>query len=328
MPLDSQNMLQVIKDFPNQCKEALSLPKGLSISSDINNIVVAGMGGSAICGDLLKIYLSNTNIPVYVSRGYKLPNFVNENSLVFAVSYSGNTEETLSSLKDAKEKNAQVIGITSNGKLADECKKVIKIPSGFQPRAALGYTFFPMLGVLHNSNIARVKNDEINEMLEILKKTHKFEEQGEALSKKLKEKIPVIYASESLGAVAMRWKTQINENAKMPAFYNVFSEMSHNEIAGYEGMDRNFAAVIIRDKHDNDRIKKRMDVCKEIMQANVNVEEVETQGESLLARMFSAIHLGDFVSYYLALWNRVDPSPVEVIENMKRKIGQYPSKTL
>ena len=113
MPLDSQNMLQVIKDFPNQCREALSLPKGLSISHDINNIIVASMGGSAIGGDLLKIYLSDTNIPVHVSRGYKLPNFVNENSLVFAVSYSGNTEETLSSLKDAKEKNAQIIGITS-----------------------------------------------------------------------------------------------------------------------------------------------------------------------------------------------------------------------
>lgn len=320
MPLDSQNMLQVIKDFPNQCREALSLPKGLSISGDINNIVVAGMGGSAICGDLLKIYLSDTNIPVHVSRGYKLPNFVNENSLVFAVSYSGNTEETLSSLKDAKEKNAQIVGITSNGKLADEYKKVIKIPFGFQPRAALGYLFFPMLGVLHNAKIAKVRNDELNEMLDTLKQTNKFEDNGQNLAKKLKDKIPVIYASEALGPIAMRWKTQINENAKMPAFYNVFSEMSHNEIAGYKGMDRKFAAVIIRDKHDNDRIKKSMDICKEIMETSVDVEEVETQGSSLLARMFSAIYLGDFVSYYLALWNRVDPSPVEVIEEMKRKL--------
>src|SRR3989344_4405793 len=322
MTLDSQNMLQAIKDFPNQCREALSLPKGLSISNEINNIVVAGMGGSAIGGDLLKVYLSDTNIPVHVSRGYKLPSFVNENSLVFAVSYSGNTEETLSSLKDAKEKNAQIIGITSGGKLADECKKLIKIPFGVQPRAALGYLFFPMLGVLHNSKIARVKNEDVNEMLEILKHTDRFNEHAQKLAKNLKDKIPVIYSSEAFGAVAMRWKTQINENARLPAFYNVFSEMNHNEIAGYEGMDRKFAAVIIRDKHDNDRIKKRMDVCKEILEANVDVEEVETQGSSLLARMFSAIYLGDFVSYYLAMWNRVDPSPVDIIEDMKRKIGQ------
>ena len=320
MPLDSQNMLQVIKDFPKQCREALGLPKGISVSGEVSNIVVIGMGGSAIGGDLLKIYLSDTNIPVYVNRGYKVPNFVNENSLVFAVSYSGNTEETLSSLNDAKEKKAQIIGITSGGKLGDECEKVIKVPSGLQPRAALGYLFFPMLGILHNTNTIRVKNDELNEMVDVLRNVDKFSSEGEALAKKLKEKIPIIYASQALGAIALRWKTQINENAKMAAFYNVFSEMNHNEIAGYKGMDRKFAAVLIRDKYDNERIKKRMDVCKEIMEVNVDVEEVQTEGESLLARMFSTIYLGDFVSYYLALWNRVDPSPVEIIEGMKRKL--------
>jgi glucose/mannose-6-phosphate isomerase len=313
-------MLQVIKDFPKQCREALGLPKGISASGEINNIVIAGMGGSAMGGDLLKVYLSNTNIPVYVNRDYKVPNFVDENSLVFAVSYSGNTEETLSALNAAKEKKAQIIGITSGGKLAEECEKVVNIPSGLQPRAALGYLFFPMLGILHNTNIIRVKNDELNEMMDILKQTDKFNEQGEELSKKLKEKIPIIYASEALGAIAFRWKTQINENAKMPAFYNVFSEMNHNEIAGYKSMDHKFSVVMIQDKNDNDRIKKRRDICKEIMEEYVEVEEVETQGESLLARMFSAIYLGDYVSYYMALWNRVDPSPVDIIEGMKKKL--------
>ena len=321
MTLDSQNILQVIQDFPKQCREALSLPQGISVSEGISNIVVIGMGGSAMGGDLLKIYLGNTNIPVYVNRDYKVPNFVDENTLVFAVSYSGNTEETLTALADAKEKNAKIVGITSGGKLADECEKVIKIPSGLQPRAALGYLFFPMLGILHNSDIIRVKNDELNEVMGILKQTDKFNDAGEALAKKLKEKIPIIYASEALGTVALRWKTQINENAKMPAFYNVFSEMNHNEIAGYKGMDRKFIAVLIRDKYDNERIKKRMDICKDIMEITADVEEVQTQGEGLLARMFSAIYLGDFVSYYLAMWNRVDPSPVEIIEEMKRKIG-------
>ena len=158
-------------------------------------------------------------------------------------------------------------------------------------------------------------------MVDILKQTDKFNNAGEGLSKKLKEKIPIIYASQALGAIAFRWKTQINENAKMPAFYNVFSEMNHNEIAGYKSMDRKFAAVIIRDKYDNERIKKRMDVCKEIMEVNVDVEEVQTEGESLLARMFSAIYLGDYVSYYMALWNRVDPSPVDIIEGINSREG-------
>ncbi|MBI2651200.1 bifunctional phosphoglucose/phosphomannose isomerase [Candidatus Woesearchaeota archaeon] len=320
MPLDSQNMLQAIKNFPLQCKDALGLPKGISVAGEINNIVVAGMGGSAIGGDLLKSYLINAPIPVCVNRDYKVPAFVNEKTLLFAVSYSGNTEETLSACYDAKKKGAKIIGITSGGKLAGECEKVVKVPQGLQPRAALGYLFFPMLGILHNKGIVSVKNSEVNEMIDILKKTEKFSAAAESLAKKLKDKIPIIYASEAMAPVAFRWKTQINENAKMPAFYNVFSEMNHNEIASYRNMDRKFAAVIIRDKYDNERVKKRMDVCKDIMQFAANVEEAQTEGECLLARMFSGIYLGDFVSYHLAVWNRIDPGPVDIIESMKKRI--------
>ena len=320
MPFDSENMLRVIKDFPKQCREALDLPRGISISGEITSIVVTGMGGSAVGGNLLKAYLHDTKIPVFVVRDYKVPEFVDSYSLVFAVSYSGNTEETLSAFRDAKGKGAQIIGITSDGKLADECKKVIKIPFGIQPRAALGYLFLPMLGILHNSNIVDVKNSELNEMLSIIKNVEQFNNEGEALSKKIKGKIPIVYSSQLLEAVAFRWKTQMNENAKMPCFYNVFSEMNHNEIAGYNGMDRKFVAILLRDKHDNERIKKRMDICKNLMQERVDVEEVKVKGESLLARTISTVYLGDFVSYYLALWNRVDPTPVEIIESLKKKL--------
>lgn len=320
MPLDSQNMLQAIKDFPKQCKEALTLPKGLSIPGKISNIVILGMGGSAIGGDLLKTYMRNSKIPVYVNRGYNVPGFVNNETLVFAVSYSGNTEETLQSYYDAHQKKAKIIAITSNGVLEDECKEVIKVPSGMQPRAALGYLFFPMLGVLHNMNILRVRNDELNEMFEILKKTDKFMADGEALSKKLRDKVPIIYASENLSAAAFRWKTQINENAKLPAFYNVFSEMNHNEIASYQFIDKKFIPILIRDSNDNERIIRRMDVCKKIMEEKVDVLEAHAQGKGMLARLFSTIYLGDFVSYYLALMNRVDPGPVDIIEGMKKKL--------
>src|SRR3989338_824690 len=323
MTLDSQNMLQVLKNFSAQCKEALGLPKGISVPSDISNIVVIGMGGSAIGGDLLKAYLlGNGKVPVHVIRDYKVPKFVDENTLVFAVSYSGNTEETLSALKDAQKKNAKIIGVTSGGQLAAECNKLIAIPKGLQPRAALGYLFFPMLGVLHNSGIIRVKNEELNELVSVLNKFDSFNSLGETIAKKIRDKTPIIYSSESLGPVAMRWKTQINENAKMPAFYNVFSEMNHNEIAGYRGIGNNFTAVLIRDKHDNDRVKKRMDICRQIMEQRINVVEAETQGSSLLARMLSGIYLGDFVSYHLAMWNRIDPSPVEIIEGMKKKLAE------
>ena len=194
-----------------------------------------------------------------------------------------------------------------------------QLKSSTKGYASFDYEFLDF----RTSNLAKLDillNGELVDALSVIVHKDKAYYQGRELAKKLKEKIPIIYASEALGAIAFRWKTQINENAKMPAFYNVFSEMNHNEIAGYKGMDRKFAVVMIRDKHDNERIKKRMDVCKEIMEVYADVEEIHTEGESLLARMFSAIYLGDYVSYYMALWNRVDPSPVDIIEGMKKKL--------
>lgn len=321
MPIDNSNMLKVIEDFPIQCKTALELPKGMSVSGKVDKIVVAGMGGSAIGGDLLKSYMHDSKIPVFVARGYKMPGFVDENTLVFAVSYSGNTEETISAFEDATRKKAKIVAVTSGGYLGQAAKKVVKIPSGLQPRAALGYLFFPVLGVLVNSGIVDVKGKDVEEMLDILSKKDDFKAVGERTAKKVKDKIPIVYASELLSPVAYRWKTQFNENSKNPAFYHTFSEMNHNEIAGYQFMRKDeFAAVFIRDKEDNDRIKKRMDITKEIISTRVDVEEVFAKGDSLLSRMFSSLYYGDFASYYLALLNRVDPTPVTVIENLKKKL--------
>ena len=321
MAIDSFNMLKVIEEFPHQCKTALELPKGMSVSGNVNKIVVAGMGGSAISGDLLKIYMHNSNIPVFVVRDYKVPNFVDENTLFFAVSYSGNTEETISAFESAVKKKAKVIAVTSGGSLGQIAKKVIKIPSGLQPRAALGYLFFPVLGVLVNSNIVDVKNSDITEMLDILSKAQDFKTVGERIAKKIAQRTPIIYASELLSAVAYRWKTQFNENSKSAAFHHAFSEMNHNEIAGYQTMDRgDYVAIFIRDKEDNERIKKRMDTTKEIISTKVDAEEVFTKGDGLLSRIFSGIYYGDFASYYLALANKIDPTPVTVIEKLKKRL--------
>ncbi|MBS3101491.1 bifunctional phosphoglucose/phosphomannose isomerase [Candidatus Woesearchaeota archaeon] len=321
MPADPSNMLKVIEDFPLQCRTALELPKGMTVSGKVDKIVVCGMGGSAVGGDLLKIYMHDSKVPVFVVRDYKVPNFVDENTLVFAVSYSGNTEETSSAFEDAQRKKAKIVAVTSGGQLGVMAKKAIKIPSGLQPRAALGYTFFPVLGVLANSGIVDVKGKEIEEMLDILSKTDEFRAVGERIAKKIGLRTPIIYASEMLNAVAYRWKTQFNENSKAAAFHHSFSEMNHNEIAGYRSMNKSdFAAIFIRDKNDNDRVKKRMDVTKEIISSRVDVEEVFTRGEGLLSRIFSGIYYGDFASYYLALANRVDPTPVTVIENLKKKL--------
>ena len=321
MPTDNSNMLKAIEDFPQQCSTALELPKGMSVSGKVDKIVVAGMGGSAVGGDLLKAYMHSSKIPVFVVRDYKVPNFVDESTLVFAVSYSGNTEETLSAFEEAAKKKAKIVAVTSGGELAKRAKKAIMIPGGLQPRAALGYLFFPVLGVLANSGIVDVRGREIEEMIGILSKTEDFKIVGERIAKKIGQRTPIVYASELFGAVAYRWKTQFNENSKAAAFSHVFSEMNHNEIAGYRTMNKNdFISIFIRDKDDNERVKKRMDITKEIISTRVDVEEIFTRGEGLLSRIFSGIYYGDFASYYLALANRVDPTPVTVIESLKKKL--------
>src|SRR3989338_1460317 len=321
MPTDNSNMIKVLEDFPHQCKTALELTKGMAVSGKVDKIVVAGMGGSAVGGDLLKTYMHDSKIPVFVVRDYNIPNFVDENTLFFAVSYSGSTEETLSAYEEAAKKKAKIVAVTSGGQLADKAKKIIKIPSGLQPRAALGYLFFPVLGVLANSGIADVKGKEIEEVLGILSKTDDFKAVGERIARKIGLRTPLVYASELLCPVAYRWKTQFNENSKVAAFHHSFSEMNHNEIAGYQNVNKNeFIAILIRDANDNERIKKRMDITKEIISTRIDVEEVFTRGEYLLSRIFSGIYYGDFASYYLALANRVDPTPVTVIENLKKKL--------
>lgn len=321
MSMDKSNMLKVIEGFPQQCKTALELPKGMSVSGKVDKIVVIGMGGSAVGGDLLKAYMHNSKVPVFVVRDYKVPNFVDENSLVFAVSYSGNTEETISAYESALKKKAKSVAVTSGGSLGQMAKKVIKIPGGLQPRAALGYLFFPVLGVLANSEIVDVKNSEITEMLDILSKTEEFKAIGEGIAKKIGQRTPLIYASEMLNAVAYRWKTQFNENSKTAAFHHAFSEMNHNEIVGYQTMDKgDYVAIFIRDKEDNERIKKRMDITKEIISTRIDVEEVFTKGDGLLSRIFSGIYYGDFASYYIALAKKIDPTPVAVIENLKKRL--------
>ncbi len=323
MPIDSSNMLKVIEDFPNQCRTALPLAKGMTVSGKVDKIIVAGMGGSAVGGDLLKLYLHDLKIPIMTVRDYKLPNFVDENTLVFAVSYSGNTEETLSAFEDATKRKAKIVAVTSGGKLAESAKKVIKIPKGLQPRAALGYIFFPVLGVLVNSGIVKENMGDVKEMLDILSNTNDFKSFGEKLAKQIGNRTPLIYASEQFSAVAYRWKTQFNENSKVAAFTHNFSELNHNEIVGYQTMSKEkFITIFLRDNSDNDRIKKRMDITKEIISQKVDVVEIFTKGNSLLSRLFSALYYADFTSYYLALQNKVDPTPVHVIESLKKKLAE------
>lgn len=323
MVVDKSNMLRVIDDFPLQCQGASELGRDITIKGDIRHIVIAGMGGSAIPGDVLNSYLRSKTV-VYTCRDYDVPAWVGKNSLVFANSYSGNTEETLSSYRSAVKQGANIVVTTSGGKLgkiAEENKNpVIKIPPGYQPRAAVGYLFLPMLNVLENCGLVDAQKD-VSGMIEDLK-SPRHKEEAQKLAEKLVEKIPLIYSSGRLRAIAMRWKCQFDENSKVMAFYNVLSELNHNEIVGYTVLKGNFFTIFLSDEGDHPRIKKRVAVTKRLIEEKgCPAVEIKTTGRNNLSRIFSTIYLGDYASYFLAMKNNVDPTPVGIIENLKREIA-------
>ncbi|MBW3017176.1 bifunctional phosphoglucose/phosphomannose isomerase, partial [Candidatus Woesearchaeota archaeon] len=252
---------------------------------------------------------------------YKLPHLIDKRTLVIVNSYSGNTEETLSAFKEAMNSDAQILCLASGGQIAGMAKEhgynLIELPKGLQPRAALFFSLIPVVKVLWQSGLLDHANEMVDESAELISQDI-FREKGEKLAQQLKDKIPIVYADESIKAVAMRWKTQANENAKMPAFYNTFSEMNHNELCQYPMLAESFAVIFLRDEKDHERIQKRFEICKDIIQNQL--EEVWAQGVSKLARIASLIHIGDWYSYYLALLREKDPSPVDTIEGFKKKL--------
>ncbi len=342
--IDRDDMLGNLENFPRQCEEAVKIGDKLSLREDysgIDNIVITGLGGSAMGGDILSSYLADElRLPVYVNRDYFLPAFVDENSLVVTVSYSGNTEETLSAYTIAVERKAKIIGITSGGKLLTLCRDsgrpAVVVPGGLPPRAALGYLFFSALIIMKKLSFIKDKTEEIGETIELLEDLAVEYSPASALSSNpakalacdLQGKLPIIYsASRRLGVITARWRTQINENSKSLIFNHVFPEMNHNEIVGWGGgpreLTKNFAVVVLRDSDDYERIKKRIEITKKVI-ANepAFIREVHSRGKGLLARLFSLIYLGDFVSFYLACLYEVDPTPVERIAILKRELAK------
>jgi glucose/mannose-6-phosphate isomerase len=339
---DQNDMFTLLRNFHGQVEDAVRIGKQSRIpfkKPGIGSIVVTGLGGSAIGGDLLRSYVQDElKIPFVVNRNYTLPGFVDKNTLVIVSSYSGNTEETVSAHSEAIRRKAKVICITSNGETARMAKKynqpLITIPRGLPPRTALGYSFFPLLEVLSKLGLVGRKNVEIRETVNLLKKKSAVysvlgnKNPAVGLAKKLYTKCPIIYsAADKLDVVNLRWRGQIAENAKALAFGHVIPEMNHNELVGWKVlrrmMEEDFAVVILRDARDHDRIKVRMDITKNIVEQYASrVIEVNSEGKSLLARMFSLIYLGDWVSYYLAILNGIDPTPVKVIDYLKGELSK------
>lgn len=323
--IDKENMISVLDNFWKQCQEASLLGREVIVGLPINGIILCGMGGSAIPGDIIMSDI-DPSIPFAVNRSYDLPKWVNKNTLVFVVSYSGNTEEALSCFKAARARQCKMVGISSGGKLQQMCEQAgmpfIRVPSGIQPRDASGYMTFPILNVLQNSHIIGDCRNDMNETISQLKQDYK--EKAQELAKKLAGKIPIIYASHRLISIARAWKIKMNENAKVQAFYNEFPEMNHNEMVGFTDLKGDFFVIIIEDEKDHPRILKRIAITAGLLKKKgCHTITLKIKGNNTLAKIFTTMLLGSYVAYYLALEYGTDPSPVEMVENLKKEMGEY-----
>lgn len=302
-------------------------------------VVVSGMGGSGIGGDLLRALLAPiAAVPVVVVKDYRLPAFVGRDTLVFACSYSGNTEETLAAYQEAHAAGAAVIAVTSGGTLAGLAAAsghpIVRVPPGLPPRAALPHILMPVLRITDRLGIGGVTEAEVREAAAVLgemvvrwgPEAHSGRNPAKALAVALEGAVPVVYASSSqFEAVAQRWKTQLNENSKVFACWNAFPELNHNETVGWEGVrggHPRLHAVLLRDRNEGARNALRVEITLELLARRADcVTEVWSQGTGLLARLLSLVLFGDLVSVYLALLVGVDPTPVEIISEIKRRLG-------
>ncbi|MDX9789696.1 MAG: bifunctional phosphoglucose/phosphomannose isomerase [Candidatus Kapabacteria bacterium] len=345
---DRNSMNAVLLNFYHQIEHACSLGAeipDLQFDDKPSEIVILGMGGSAIGGDLLKSIVhqaSRDSIRITVVRNYDLPEYISPNALIVASSYSGNTEETLSAFEQAVDVSDNLFAVTSGGKLESICMErnipYLKLPDGFQPRAALGYSFFALLYLCINNNL--VSEDfnyemrlSISELSLTIKKlterysVHEISNPAFKLANNLFGKIPVIYSSIGiLDAVNSRWKGQFNENSKSLSFGNLLPEMNHNEINGWvlpENMIHSFRIILLRDKSVHQRIKVRLDAVREIFRSmGLEVDEYYGIGEHFLCRLFDLIHLGDWTSYYLAVLNKQDPMAIPLIMKLKEQLSK------
>ena len=332
--IDKRDMLGIMSSLPEQMVFGLDQGSALELPSDVRKIFVVGMGGSAIAADVFAAWtMDRRATDIQVVRDYRLPAYAGEGDVVIAVSYSGDTEETLSAASQALGIGCRLIGVSSGGELADFCKENrverVGVPQGYPPRGAFGYLFGTIAGLCRSVIV-----DNIDK--EIKKAAAHLEEQRKALNPdkstkvnraksvalKIYGKTPIIYGSMAFAPVARRWQTEFNENAKILAWASSFPEADHNEIEGWGGSQAagRFLPIFLRDRDETEEIRKRLDATRAIIGRKAKPIEIESEGDSLLSRMLATLMLGDLASVYLAVLRKVDPYPVVSIEALKARL--------
>lgn len=325
-------MHDLIDGFGKQLHSAVEIAKQINFTPTrpLANVLISGLGGSGIGGNIAsEIAQLETKIPIQVSKTYFIPGYVNENSLVIISSYSGNTEETFHALELAHKAHAQIICITSGGKILDFARKnnytIVQVPAGMPPRACLGYSLVQQLAILHkigcleSDPLAKI-NDAANNI--IANKTTMMQ-QGRNIAAFLYNKLPILYATTYNEGIAVRWRQQINENSKMLCWHHVVPEMNHNELVGWRAQDESLAVIFLRTNADYYRNNTRIEINKEeIKKYTPNVLDVYASGDDAIDQTINLIHLGDWVSFYLAQLNEMDPIEINVINHLKGELDK------
>ncbi|MHB1467653.1 MAG: bifunctional phosphoglucose/phosphomannose isomerase [Solirubrobacteraceae bacterium] len=337
--VDASGQLADVLALPEHLRDALWRVESAIIAEwdTPAGLVVAGMGGSAIGGALARAALGDhSSRPIFVTRAYGLPPWTTPDTTVLCASYSGNTEETLACYESAGALGAQRVVVTTGGRLAEMARQdnvpVIPLPGGFQPRAAVAYMTVAALEVAalcgagprlaaeidvaasHTERLVREWGPDAPE--DCLAK---------ALARNLHGTVPVIVGAGLTAPIAYRWKTQINENAKQPAFFHELPELDHNELVGWDGAAElgRFSSVFLDDSDAHPRVKKRIDLTERLIAGNAaGCHRLQTEGQTTIERVISLVLLGDLVSIYLAALRGVDPGPVEVIDKLKAALEE------
>ena len=337
---DPDDMLGRIKELGQQVKDAWKIARAAQLPpshADVRNVTVAGMGGSAIGGDLAAALLADElKVPMSVHRDYGLPGYVGRDSLVIVSSYSGNTEETLSAFEEARKRAAKVLAITTGGTLADLARAsnypVITFSYKARPRATLGYSLGLVLGALSRLGLARDLSADIDtataDLAKLEERVHEGARTNDAkkLAKELYGRIIVAYGAGVMGVMARRVKGQWNENSKNWSAYDVMSELNHNAVVGFPNppIARDALTVLLlRSDRDNPRHKIRFDVTRELLdRASIPHRTLQFSGANMLSEVLQMTLFTDYVSFYVALLNGADPSPNTAIDYLKDRLAK------
>jgi len=337
---DPEDMLGRIKELGKQTRDAWSIASRATLPpayGDVRSITVAGMGGSAIGGDLAAALLADElKMPMSVHRDYGLPAYVGRDSLVIASSYSGNTEETLSSFEEARKRGAKVLALTTGGKLAELARAsnypVITFSYKARPRATLGYSLGLVLGALSRLGFVRDLGDDVEaalgDLVRLDERVHEGAKTNEAkkLAIELFGRIPFAYGAGVMGVMARRVKGQWNENAKNWSAFDVMSELNHNAVVGFPHppiAEEAITVLFLRSERDNPRHKLRFEVTRELLdRARIPHRTLQFVGRNMLSEVLQMVLFTDYVSFYVALLNGADPSPNDAIDNLKDRLAK------